>query len=93
MVERNPRDSFARYGLAMEHRNTGDLEAAVREFRSLVDADPGYTATYYQLGQALERLGRPEEARQSYRMGIAATSRPGDEHARGELQAALDLLG
>ena len=25
MVEQNPGDSFARYGLAMEYRNTGDL--------------------------------------------------------------------
>ena len=29
MVEQNPGDSFARYGLAMEYRNTGDLEAAM----------------------------------------------------------------
>jgi tetratricopeptide (TPR) repeat protein len=92
MVERNPRDSFSRYGLAMEHRNAGDLEAAVREFQALMAADPGYTATYYHLGQTLERLGRPDEARASYRMGIETAARQGNEHARAELQAALDLL-
>ena len=27
MVAQNPSDSFSRYGLAMEYRNAGDLEA------------------------------------------------------------------
>jgi len=92
MVALNPGDSFARYGLAMELRNTGDLEGAVREFAELRRADPGYTAGYYHVGQALERLGRIEEARAVYRDGIAVASGKGDQHARSELEAALDLL-
>ena len=40
MVEKNPQDSFARYGLAMEYANTGDLERAIarlpEEQRSLI---------------------------------------------------------
>lgn len=47
MVEQNPRDSFVRYGLAMEYKNAGDLESAVREFQTLLAADPNYAAAYF----------------------------------------------
>jgi tetratricopeptide (TPR) repeat protein len=93
MLEHTPDDSFLRYGLAMEYRNTGDLEAAAREFRVLLAADPEYASAYFHGGQTLERLGRIEEARELYRQGIEVTARTGDGHARSELEAALDLLG
>jgi tetratricopeptide (TPR) repeat protein len=60
MVALNPADSFSRYGLAMEYRNSGDAEAAVGEFRALIAADPGYAYAYFHAGQTLERLGRPD---------------------------------
>ena len=92
MLEQNPRDSFARYGLAMEYANNGQLEVAVAEFRALLDFNPDYAAAYFHGGQALEKLGRIDEARQAYEKGIEVTSRTGDQHTRSELQAALDLL-
>jgi tetratricopeptide (TPR) repeat protein len=92
MVEQNPADSFSRYGLAMEYRNSGDLEAAMREFHELKRLNPDYAATYFHAGQTLERLGRIDEARSMYEEGIEVTTRKGDMHARGELQGALDML-
>jgi Tfp pilus assembly protein PilF len=88
-----PEDSFARYGLAMEHVKAGDFENAVAEFRNLISYNPDYCYAYFHGAQGLEKLGRAEEARQMYRAGIEAASRTGDEHARSELEAALDLLG
>lgn len=92
MVAQNPTDSFSRYGLAMEYRNTGDLDGAIREFRSLIDVNPNYCYAYFHGGQTLERLGRAEEAAELYRQGIEASIRSGDQHARSEIQGALDLL-
>ena len=92
MVAQNPNDSFLRYGLAMEYKNAGDLEDAVREFRELMAVNPDYSAAYFHGGQALEKLGRLEEARTLYQQGIEVTTRKGDLHARSEMQAALDLL-
>ena len=63
MIEQNPGNSFARYGLAMEFANSGDLESAVRQFDSLVNDDPNYSAAYFHGGQALEKLGRLDQAR------------------------------
>ena len=93
MVAQNPNDSFSRYGLAMEYRNGGDLEAAMREFRELIAINPDYAYAYFHGGQTLERLGRLDEAGEMYRAGIASAMRTGDQHAKGELQGALDLLG
>ena len=92
MVAMNPQDAFSRYGLAMEYRNTGDLEAAAAEFRLLMAANPDYVAAYFHGGQTLERLGLTGEAREVYRNGIVAATRTGNFHARSEIEAALAML-
>ncbi len=90
MLEQNPASTFARYGLAMEYVNTGELEAATKEFHAIVTSDPNYSAAYFHGGQTLEKLGRLEDARALYRQGIEKSP---DPHARGEMQAALEMLG
>src|SRR3954447_12561964 len=92
MLEQSPQDSFLRYGLAMEHRNSGDLESAVAEFRNLIAANPDYVPAYFHGGQTLERLSRNDEAGALYGGGTEASLRTGDAHARGELEAALGML-
>ncbi len=93
MVAQNPRDSFARYGLAMAHASAGDYGKAVEEYGKLIEINPKYVAAYYHAGQALEKLGRTDEARDLYRRGIVTSTEAGDQHARSELEAVLDLLG
>ena len=90
LVAQSPASTFARYGLAMEYVKAGQFETAVAEFEAVAAADPGYSAAYYHGGQALEKLGRIDDARDFYRRGIAQTR---DAHASAELQAALDILG
>ena len=92
MIQQNPSDVFARYGLAMEYANSGNLEEAVAEYRALLAENSNYAAAYYHGGQALERLGRVEEAREMYEKGIEVTARSGDSKTCNELQAALDML-
>src|SRR5438046_10704950 len=87
MVEQNPGDSFSRYGLAMEYANSGSLEQAVEQYESLLGFNPDYAAAYYHGGQALEKLGRLDEARRMYQRGLAATQRTGDAHTHSEIQA------
>jgi tetratricopeptide (TPR) repeat protein len=93
MVAQNPADAFARYGLAMEYTNLGQLDDAVAEYRALLEANPNYAAGYYHGGRTLEKMGELDEARAMYEKGIEVTSRTGDAHTRSELQAALDMLG
>jgi tetratricopeptide (TPR) repeat protein len=90
LLAQDPASVFARYGLAMEYVKSGDLGQAVSEFEALLVSNPAYSAAYFHGGQALEKLGRLDDARDYYRRGIDATR---DPHARSELQAALDILG
>ena len=39
MVAQNPKDSFSRYGLAMEYANSGSLDKAVEEYEALHEPD------------------------------------------------------
>lgn len=93
LLEQDPKNSFVRYGLALDHANNGDLEGAVAEFRTLLAHDADYSAAYYHGGQTLEKLGRLADAAELYRQGIEATRRNGDAHTRSELEAALSMIG
>src|ERR1700744_4010459 len=66
MVASNPNDSFARYGLAMEYVKSGKLQDAVAEFDKLLELNANYAAAYFHSGQALEKLGKLEQARAVY---------------------------
>lgn len=92
MVAQRPGEPFARYSLAMALRSLGRNEDAVGEFEVLRERSPGYVPTYLMLGQVLEALGRLAEAVRSYEEGIARAGAAGDDHARSELQQALDVL-
>lgn len=93
MVDQNPSNSFALYGLAMEQVNLGQLATALDSFRRLLAAHPDYVAGYFHGGQTCEKLGNLDEARALYRKGIEAATRTGDRHSLSELHGALDLLG
>jgi tetratricopeptide (TPR) repeat protein len=92
MLAQNPADAFARYGLAMEFVKSGEFADAAAEFRTLLEHNPNYAAAYFHGGQVLEKLGDVEQARALYEKGVEVTARTGDQHAKSELQAALDML-
>ena len=88
----DPRNSFARYGLAMELAQQGETVAALEEFDVLLVDDPGYTAGYFMAAQTLAAAGRTAEAIEKLRAGIQSAASSGNQHAAGEMQAMLDEL-
>jgi predicted Zn-dependent protease len=88
----DPRNSFARYGIAMELAGKGETEAALGEFSTLVANDPDYTAGYFMAAQTLANAGRRPEAIERLKAGIACASRVGNRHALSEMEAMLDEL-
>ena len=93
MLADDPTDPFLHYGLAMEYVSDGADEEAVRCLRELFKVAPEYVPAYLQGGQALARLGRPQEAREIWQRGIAVAQKLGDEHAWQEMQGFVDSLG
>ena len=92
MLESEPGDAFLRYGIGMEHKKAGRLDEALGWFDKTLESDAGYCYAYYQQGQTHEQRGDDESAKAAYRRGIETATRVGDAHARGELEAALEML-
>ena len=92
ILEQNPSDTLARYGLALEYSRQGNVDAAVAEFQKLLAAAPEYVPAYQMAGQMLAAAERLSEARRYLQQGIAAAQRAGNAHAKSEMEALLDEL-
>jgi predicted Zn-dependent protease len=88
----DPRNSFARYGIAMEWVSRGETAAALSEFETLLANDPDYTPGYFMAAQTLAGAGRKPEAIERLKVGISCAARDGNAHALSEMQAMLDEL-
>jgi predicted Zn-dependent protease len=93
ILAQNPADAFARYGLAMEYSNAGDVGRALEEFTKLLSNHPDYTAGYFMAAQTLAKAARGEEAKRMLSDGIASAKRTGNAHAQSEMEAMLAELG
>ncbi|MEG9433394.1 tetratricopeptide repeat protein [Terriglobus sp. ADX1] len=92
ILQANPADSFARYGLAMEHLSQNNPEKALEEFTATIQHNPDYVPAYQMSGQTLAKLHRTDEAKQRLQDGLAAAQRTGNRHASSEMGALLDEL-
>ena len=88
----NPTDAFARYGLAMEYSNSGKIEEALQEFKTLLEKNPDYVPGYFMAAQTLEKVGRIDEAKRMLVDGISSARRTGNAHAQSEMTAMLESL-
>ena len=93
VLSQNPTDAFARYGLAMEYSNSGEVERALEEFGRLLATHPDYTAGYFMAAQTLAKAERTEEARKMLGDGIASAKKAGNGHAQAEMEGMLAELG
>jgi len=92
VLSQNPTDAFARYGLAMEYSNSGEVERALEEFGKLLANHPDYSAGYFMAAQTLAKADRAEEARKMLTDGIASARKTGNGHAQAEMEAMLAEL-
>ena len=88
----DPKNSFARYGIAVELASRGEVDAALAEFNHLLKNDPDYTAGYFMSAQTLAKAGRTQDAIARLKDGISCAARSGNRHALSEMQAMMDEL-
>jgi predicted Zn-dependent protease len=88
----DPKNSFARYGIAVELASRGEIDASLAEFNQLLAGDPDYTAGYFMSAQTLAKADRKAEAIGRLKEGINCAARTGNRHALSEMQAMLDEL-
>jgi len=92
ILDQEPKNTFARYALGMEYSSAGETDAALGQFRALLEADANYANAFFMGAQALQHAERMDEAAQWLRDGIECAKRVGNRHAESEMQALLDEL-
>ena len=92
-LEQNPKDAFARYGLAMEYSRLGQIETALQQFNKLLELHPDYTNGYFMAAQTLAKADRNDQAHAMLQKGIESAKRTGNNHALSEMSAMLDEMG
>ncbi|MCG3161470.1 MAG: hypothetical protein JMDDDDMK_02653 [Acidobacteria bacterium] len=75
MLNGDPNNTTVRFGLANELLKLERFEEAANELSTYLSQTDDQGAAYGKLAQALERLGRVDEAREAYQQGIAAANR------------------
>src|SRR5580700_11680629 len=93
ILVQNPKDAFARYGLAMAYAAEGKTEEALRKYGTTIENTPDYVPAYQMSAQTLMKLGRVDEARARLVAGMAVCERTGNAHAASEMQGMLDEIG
>jgi tetratricopeptide (TPR) repeat protein len=92
MINDDPNNTTIRFGLANELLKLERFEEAANELKAYLSQTDDQGNAYGKLAQALERLGRVEEAREAYQQGINAANRHGHPGMAQEFEMALDDL-
>src|SRR5260221_2550625 len=83
-----PRDgALLRFSLGSEYLKCAELEPAIEHLSAAVEKDPGYSAAWELLGNALAGNGRADEALPAYRQGAEVAKGKGDLQAAKEMAA------
>ena len=92
MVAKNPENTLARFGLANEALKAGLYDEARASLEAYLASYDDEGNGYGRLAEALEKLGRSDEARDALRRGIAASRRFGHPGMASEFEARLEVL-
>lgn len=92
MLQSSPADSMLRYMLALELEKEGEAERSLVLLNSLMQDVPAYVPAFLMTGQQLARLGRVEDARACYSVGIKEAQQQNNSHAAGEMAGFLASL-
>ncbi len=92
MVAKSPDNPLAHYGLANEALKAGLHEEALAHYEAYLARYDDEGNAYGKVAEALERLGRIDEALAALRKGIEASYRFGHAGMAAELEERLDAL-
>ena len=85
-------DALLRFSLGNACLKEGDTAAAATHLERAVGHQPGYSAAWKLLGQALLAAGRPDEAAMAWQRGIDTAEGKGDLQAAKEMRVFLKRL-
>ena len=92
MIENEPHNTTVRFGLANELFKLERFEEAATELQTYLSLADDQGAGYGKLAQALEKLGRIDDAREAYQQGISAAQKHHHPGMAQEFEMALAEL-
>jgi len=92
VLEIDPIDQVANFGLGSIYLETGKLEEALAPLKTVVEHYQDHSAAYLALGKTLEKLSQKEEAAEVYKKGIEAASKKGDLMPLKDMQTRLNQI-
>lgn len=92
MLAQSPKDCFLLHALALEHIKINEIEKGISLFKKVIDINENYIGSYYHLAKSFEKIGDEQNAIFYYKKGIQIAMILKDDHAKNELQMALDEI-
>lgn len=92
VLEIDPEDSLANYGLADIYFQRGEPQKSIPLLEKVLETDPKYSVGYLLLGKCLIEISEPEKAKEVFEKGIEVASKLGDLMPANEMQAKLVSL-
>ena len=92
LLKDDPHDSFLQHALALEYIKAGDEDKARKLFERILERDPSYVGSYYQLAKLFEQMGDKESAVKCYQKGMKEAEKAGEVRAFNELKSAYEEL-
>lgn len=92
VLEIDPEDSLATFGMGMARMQLGEFDKALPYLARATELQKDYSVAYLNLGKCHEFLGNSEDAAAAYRMGIRAAGRKGDLMPMREMERRLNSL-
>lgn len=93
VLEIDPEDALANYGLASIFHERGDYSEALPLLKQVLQSDPRYSVAYLLLGKVLMALGQKDQARDTLTQGVKVAAQKGDMMPANEMQSLLFTNG
>lgn len=92
MLAKGLDNALLRFGLGKGYLDAGEFAQATEHLQRCVKLDPGYSAAWKLLGQALLKQARLDEAHAAWQQGLAVAREKGDKQAEKEMAVFLRRL-
>ena len=92
MLAKGMDNALLRFGLGKGYLDAAEFALATVHFQRCVAFDAQYSAAWKLLGQALNKQGLHEEAREAWTQGLRVAEEKGDKQAGKEISVFLKRL-
>ncbi len=88
-LNEEPNDPFNIYAVATEYVKNQPLQALIY-YEKLLKEHENYVPTYYHAAKLYVQLGRKQQAKETFKKGLAISLQQGNRNAHRELQNAYN---